>query len=132
MLMSPVKRFEELRFIAMPAYAKSVDRAVQVNGYMLVLFKDGLLHYSGGAKLHAYAYVPGMYGWITGLTKGLLKLKVVTKDEAKEHLDWCLRCSELDTRRYDRERMIELAKRYKFRLTDDQRKKMRFDVEDRP
>ncbi len=111
MVISSVEKIDNIHW-ADPSAIGSSPKVVfltKADGIIVAKLANGCLW---SPSINKFGYLPGMWRWTPGLLKCLVRLDVITKADADEHLAICKRADEATSRRYDAEELRRLQKKY--------------------
>lgn len=128
-LISCNQKIDNIHFVELDHRPKKAVCALRVDDITLIKFEDGSFYSSRPHRMGEFAYLPGMSGWTRGLLKALRALKVINTADINEHLAQCKRNDERTARRYSRESLMKMAAEHGFEISEEQKKKLRFDEE---
>lgn len=81
---------------------KNIEAVIRVVGELVFKTKDGRLYWSRNQNA---CYVAGMWPWAPAMMRALVKLGIITRKEAEEHLRECKERDDARNREYDMERI---------------------------
>lgn len=130
-LISINKKLDSMRFVQLDHRARrDVDSVVCIEGITVIKFTDGTFFSNCHHRMGEYAFTPSEWPWTKKLLAGLRALRVINTSDIKEHLEQCKRLEIKRTRHYARESLDRLAKDHGFKITEEQKKVLKYDEVD--
>jgi hypothetical protein len=120
------EKISRIRFTDLDHRPRKVISAVCVDGLVMVKFEDGTFYFSGG-KPHEYYYNSRTWAWTDKLLKALRVLKVITTKDIKEHMAQCKKNDMYAEMEVNRESLERLSKKCGFKISNEQKKILKFD-----
>lgn len=124
---SPVKKIDELLIHRMPSgQVIPAVKAVKADGITFILGNDGKI-YSNSVQDRAY-YGLTRWRFASPLVNALHRMGVITKNEAKAHIDACRRADEKRERQYACAQLSSYARKFGITLTANQKRTLKLHV----
>ena len=115
---SSVPEIDCLYFHEMPSSRPvKIEKVVRVGGTYVMKGENGKLYSNSVGK---FAYVPGKWPWVNDMMKALVKLKVITPEQMKAHLDHCDRNEKIRSKKYALEDLKRINKDFGIKFTKEQ------------
>lgn len=115
---SSVPEIDCLYFKEMPSSrVVKIEKIVRVGKTYVMKGENGSLYSNNVGK---FAYVPGQWPWVNDMMKALVKLKVITQDQMKAHLDHCDKNDKAKKKKYALDDIKRLTKDFGIKFTDEQ------------
>lgn len=119
-ILSVEREISNIRWKRLATKPARVLRAVRVEKTVVFEYADG--SYGSYPDISKYAYTIGRWPWQTNMLKALQKLGAVSAEAVTRHMADVEARAERSEKRFDLETLERLSKRWKFRLTAQQRK----------
>lgn len=128
-LISCNKKINEMYFVKLDHRPKEAVCALMVQEQVIIKFKDGSFWTNRPRGIAEWVYCPGSAAWTRPLMTALRALKVINTQDIKEHMELCDARSKKSEREIARSSLKRLAQAHGFEISEEQKKKLRFDEE---
>ena len=111
---SPVKTICNLRFHPIRSGVTNIEKVSSNANGILLLGKNGKL-YCPGLRARA-CYTPSVYHFTVSLLKNLVKMKIITKDEMDQHIEFCEKRDKDRTKAHDLWNLKRMSEVHGFKI----------------
>jgi hypothetical protein len=98
-----------------------MTKAIRVDKVVVMVGENGRLYSTHGTK---FAYMPGKWPWLIPFMKAMVKLKVITKQQCDDHIQYCNDVDERRTKKWASERILENCETLGIKLNKQQMSKL--------